>query len=133
MKYMLDTDISINLINNKPRSVLDHFRQHSPGDIVMSSITLSELKYGIQKSHKKKQNLTALNDFTQLVQVCDFDTPASDEYAITRVYLESKGQSIGALDTLIAAHALSLGLTLITNNEKEFKRVPNLSIDNWLS
>ncbi len=132
MRYMIDTDISIYLINNKPQTVLDHFHQHSPGDIVMSSITLSELKYGIQKSNKKKQNMTALNDFIQLVQICDYDNSASDEYAIIRVYLESKGQSIGALDTLIAAHALSLGLTLITNNVKEFKRVLNLNIENWL-
>jgi tRNA(fMet)-specific endonuclease VapC len=131
MKYMIDTDISIYLINNKPPKVLDHFRRHSPGDIVMSSITLSELKYGVKKSSKKKQNIAALNDFAQLIHVCDFDSQATDEYAEIRVYLESNGQPIGSMDMLIAAHALSLDLTLITNNIREFSRVPHLRIENW--
>jgi tRNA(fMet)-specific endonuclease VapC len=131
MMYMIDTDISIYLINSKPPRVLEHFRQHSPGDIVMSAITLSELKYGVKKSSKKRQNIAALNDFAHLIHVCEFDSLAADKYADIRVYLESEGQLIGSMDMLIAAHALSLDLTLITNNVREFSRVPNLRIENW--
>ena len=132
MKFLLDTNICIYLIKQKPLEVLQKFNTYSVGDIGISSITVAELKYGVQKSQFPDKNHQALEQFLLPLKIVDFDCAAADTYGIIRATLEKKGTPIGSLDTLIAAHALSLEVVLITNNEKEFSRVPNLKLDNWV-
>ena len=132
MKFLLDTNICIYLIKQKPPEVLQKFNTYQVGDIVISSITVAELKFGVQKSQFPSKNHQALEQFLLPLQIVDFDRAAADTYGVIRAMLEKKGTPIGSLDTLIAAHALSLEVILITNNEKEFGRVPNLKLDNWV-
>jgi len=101
------------------------------GSIGISTITLAELQFGIMKSSNPQKNQEALDKFLTPLEIIDFDSKATVEYGIIRANLEKKGAPIGPLDTLIAAHAKSLDLTLITNNEKEFERIPGLKIENW--
>ena len=131
MKYMLDTNICIYLIKQKPPQVLEHFQEHVFGDIGVSVITVAELQYGVKKSQQIKKNNEALEQFLLPLVISEFDYHAATQYANIRAELESKGMPIGALDTLIAAHALSLGVTLVTNNTKELSRVPGIVIANW--
>lgn len=133
MKYLLDTNICIYLIKRKPREVLQKFEAHAVGDIAISSITVAELQYGVQKSQHLKKNQQALDQFLIPLVVVDFDYDASVVYGKIRATLEAQGRPIGALDTLIAAHALSLDLILVTNNVKEFSRVPNLQVESWVT
>lgn len=130
MKYLLDTDICIYIINERPRRVLDRFRKHSVGDLGISSITASELAFGVAKSGSAK-NRAALEGFMLPLEVAHYDLKAALLYGEIRADLERSGTIIGPLDMLIAAHSLSLGATLVTNNEKEFRRVPGLRCDNW--
>ncbi len=102
------------------------------GALVLSSITVSELYYGVYKSQHVDKNLLALEHFLRPFDIADYDFDASVEYGKVRAFLERKGTVIGGLDMQIAAHALSLNLTLVTNNQKEFKRVQNLELDNWV-
>jgi tRNA(fMet)-specific endonuclease VapC len=132
MKYMLDTNICIYVIRQKPAVVLERFRQTDISEISISSITLSELFYGVSKSSKPEQNIMALTQFVAPLEILPFGGEAAQYYGDLRAHLEKQGTPIGSLDMLIAAHALSLASTLVTNNEKEFKRVPNLSIENWV-
>ena len=132
MKFLLDTNICSYLIKQKPPEILQKFNTYQVGDIGISSITVAELKYGVQKSQFPNKNHQALEKFLLPLQIVDFDRAAADTYGIIRAMLEKKGTPIGSLDTLIAAHALSLGVVLITNSEKEFSRVPNLKLDNWV-
>ena len=132
MKYMLDTNICIYLIKQKPAVVLERFRQTEISEISISSITLSELFYGVSKSSKPDQNLMALTQFAAPLEILPFGGEAAQYYGDLRARLEKQGTSIGSLDMLIAAHALSINSTLVTNNEKEFIRVPNLKIENWV-
>ncbi|MBN2393429.1 MAG: type II toxin-antitoxin system VapC family toxin [Anaerolineae bacterium] len=131
MKYLLDTNICIYLINRKPPQVLRHFQKHTLGDIGVSSITVAELQFGIQKSRYPEQNRNALELFLLPLLVADFDTQAAVIYGNLRAILEKAGTPIGALDTLIAAHALSLDAILVTNNIREFSRVSGLSLEDW--
>ncbi len=133
MKYMLDTNICIYVIKQKPAAVLERFRQTDLSEISISSITLSELFYGVSKSSKPEQNFVALTQFAAPLEILPFGGEAAQYYGDLRAHLEKRGTPIGSLDMLIAAHALSLSSTLITNNEKEFNRVPNLKIENWVS
>ena len=128
---MLDTNICIYLIKQKPVHVLKRFRQTAISEISISSITLSELFYGVSKSSKPEQNIIALTQFVAPLEILSFDGEAAQYYGALRTHLEKRGIPIGSLDMLIAAHALSITSTLVTNNEKEFKRVPNLKIENW--
>ena len=130
MKYLLDTDICIYIINERPPRVLDRFRKHAVGNLGISSITASELAYGVAKSGSAK-NRTALEGFMLPLEVAQYDLGAALIYGDIRSDLERRGLAIGPLDTLIAAHALSLGATLVTNNEKEFRRVAGLRCENW--
>lgn len=131
MKYMLDTDICIYVINNRPQHVLDRFREHRVGDIGISSIALSELRYGAENSRNSEQNLTALIAFvTPLEILADGETEA-ETYGRIRAELEAQGEPIGSMDLLIAAHALNLGVTLITNNVREFSKVKDLRVESW--
>ncbi len=131
MNYLLDTNICIYIIKKKPKIVLEKFRSFALGSICISTITLAELQYGIRKSSAPDKNLMALNQFITPLEVIEFDYNATIHYGIIRANLEKKGTPIGPLDTLIGAHALSLGLTLVTNNVKEFKRIEGLKIENW--
>ena len=129
---MLDTNICIYIIKNKPQSVRDKFQKFSIGELVISTITVSELMYGAYKSQFVEKNLKAIEGFLMPFDIVEYDFMASIEYGKIRAYLEKKGQVIGNMDMQIAGHALSLDLTLVTNNTKEFKRVLGLKLDNWV-
>lgn len=131
MKYLLDTNICIYLINERPKKVLAHFKRHSLGDIGISSITASELAFGVAKSGSSK-NSAALEAFLLPLNVVDYDAGAAMIYGDIRATLEKQGKTIGPLDMLIAASALSRQLILVTNNEKEFRRISKLKVENWL-
>ncbi len=133
MRYMLDTNTCIYLIKKKPVEVIERLRRSKISDIGISSITLSELEYGVEKSERRDQNKAALAQFIVPFEVCAYDESAAAEYGTIRARLEKKGQSLGSLDLLIAAHALSRRLVLVTNNVREFKRVPDLKIENWVT
>ena len=132
MIYMLDTNICIYIIKKKPQAVVKRFTSISTGDVCISSVTLSELAYGAQKSHHKEQNTNALSEFLLPLELMSYDTAAGFCYGEIRSYLEKQGKPIGPMDLMIAAHAKSIGATLVTNNAKEFMRVPGLNIDNWV-
>ncbi len=131
MNYMLDTNICIYLINKQPSTVTARFNQHSVGEILVSSITVAELAFGVQKSHRRTQNEAALQQFLFPLVIREFDADAAFSYGQIRAELERRGTPIGSLDTLIAGHALSLETTLVTNNLREFSRVPNLLAEDW--
>ncbi|WP_192821745.1 type II toxin-antitoxin system VapC family toxin [Rufibacter sp. LB8] len=131
MEYLLDTNICIYIIKKKPVMVLGRFRGLELGSVGISTITLAELEYGIRKSANPLKNKEALNQFLVPLDIIDFDYNATIEYGKVRADLEKLGTPIGPLDTLIAAHALSLKVTLVTNNEKEFSWVQGLKIENW--
>ncbi|MBR5753142.1 MAG: type II toxin-antitoxin system VapC family toxin [Clostridia bacterium] len=131
MKYMLDTNIIAYARNNRPEVVLEKFREHDLFDMCISAITLAELEYGIANSSRPLQNRLGLMAFLTGIEVLDFDAEAAMEYGLIRTQLKRQGAPIGANDLLIAAHAKSRGLTLITNNTKEFERIEGLSIENW--
>ena len=131
IKYMLDTNICIYIIKQKPENVIARFRQTPVSDIGVSSITLSELECGVVKSTKPEQNKLALAQFMAPIEIYAYDDVAAQHYGRIRVNLEKQGTPIGSLDMLIAAHALSIDSVLITNNESEFKRVSILKIENW--
>ena len=131
MKLLLDTNMCIYLIKRKPPQVLQRFNSCSVGEIGVSSITVAELQYGVERSQRPAQNQRALRQFLIPLVIADFDEQAAEAYGKVRAALEAQGKPIGALDTLIAAHALSLGATLVTNNTREFSRVPDLGLANW--
>lgn len=132
MKYLLDTNICIYVINKKPQKVLSRFSQYSVEDFAVSSITHAELQYGIAKSRHSERNQAALNEFLLPLTILPFHGDRLVRcYGRIRADLESTGQTIGPLDMLIAAHALSLELTIITNNTQEFSRIPGLACENW--
>ena len=131
IKYMLDTNICIYIIKQKPKDVIERFRQAQVSEIGVSSITLSELEYGVMKSAKPEQDKLALAQFIAPIEISAYDDVAAQHYGVIRAHLERQGTPIGSLDMLIAAHALSQNSVLITNNESEFKRVSNLRIENW--
>jgi tRNA(fMet)-specific endonuclease VapC len=132
MKYMLDTNICIYIIKEKPKQVLEKFKSIAFGNICISSITLSELAYGAEKSRHVEKNYNALNKFILPLEILTYDDPAALHYADIRHKLEKNGTPIGSMDMLIAGHARSLDLTLVTNNKKEFTRVEKLIIENWV-
>ncbi len=131
--YLLDTNICIYLIKKKPIEVLQHFQKIDVGMIGISSITHSELLFGVEKSQFPEKNFDALEKFTVSLEVLPYDSKASYVYGKIRKNLESKGTPIGSMDTLIAAHAISSNSILVTNNEKEFRRIPELKIENWVN
>ena len=131
MNYLLDTNICIYTIKKKPAVVLKRVVSKQPGQIAISTITLAELEYGIARSHYPDRNRVALLEFLLPFTILDFDQAASAEYGHIRSSLESKGKPVGPMDLLLAAQARSHGLVLVTNNEKEFKKVEGLRIENW--
>jgi tRNA(fMet)-specific endonuclease VapC len=131
MKYLLDTNICIYIMNKRPAKVINKFKQREVGEIGLSSITVSELQYGVAKSNQRELNRQRLNEFIAPLDILTYDELAAEAYGNIRIQLEKSGQTIGPLDTLIAAHALSRNLILVTNNETEFQRVKNLKVVNW--
>jgi tRNA(fMet)-specific endonuclease VapC len=131
MRYLLDTNICIYIIKKKPRKVLAKLMSLDIRDVGISSITLSELEYGVAKSGHPQQNRDALNAFLAPLEIVSYDQLAAHHYGRIRSFLEKKGLVIGAMDMLIGAHAMGLSITLVTNNIREFKRIPGLSVENW--
>ena len=133
MKYILDTNICIYIIDNKPAKVLRKFERYPVYEFGISSITHAELQYGVEKSENKNTNQAALDEFLLPLTILPFHGKRLvSRYGEIRTALDSKGQTIGPLDMLIAAHALSLDLTIISNNIKEFSRIPTLKCENWV-
>jgi tRNA(fMet)-specific endonuclease VapC len=133
MRFMLDTDSCIALIKQKPAPVLRRLTSLSPGEAGISAVTLAELRYGVAKSGRREKNALALDEFLLPLEVADFDEPAAEAYGLVRATLEKLGTPIGPLDTQIGAHALSLGATLVSHNTREFRRIPGLTVVDWLS
>jgi tRNA(fMet)-specific endonuclease VapC len=131
MRFLLDTNICIFLIKCKPAIVLQRLKRSLVSGIGISSITLSELEYGVQKSAQVERNAVSLLRFLTPFEIVAFDDSAAREYGKIRAMLERNGQPIGNMDMLIGAHAKSLGLTLVTNNVREFKRIDGLRIEDW--
>ena len=131
LKYMLDTNIAIYVIKRRPPEALLTFNQHA-GQLCISSITLAELMHGAEKSAKPDHNLRQVEDFTARLTVLEYGNKAAAHYGDIRAVLERKGTPIGVNDLHIAGHARSEGLTLVTNNLKEFERVEALRLVNWV-
>lgn len=132
IRYLLDTNICIYIIKKQPVKVFHRLKKCSVGDVAVSSITVAELEYGAAKSSKPEQNRNALISFLTPLEIMPFDDLAALHYGDIRTYLEKTGRVIGAMDMLIAAHARSIPLTLVTNNKDEFSRVPDLHVENWI-
>ena len=131
MKYLIDTNICIYIMNKRPVEVIKKFKQFELGEIGISTITVSELQYGVAKSTYREKNQQRLEEFIAPLEILTYDEMAERAYGDIRFQLEKYGQPIGPLDLLIAAHALSQDLVLITNNDMEFKRIKNLKVENW--
>jgi len=131
LKYMLDTNIVIYTMKNKPASVREAFKKHD-GRMCISSITYMELVYGAERSSNPERNLTSLEGFVARMDVLPLDDSAAVHAGQIRAELAKQGTPIGPYDQLIAGHARSLGLVLVTNNEKEFLRVSGLRLENWV-
>ncbi len=132
MHYLLDTNICIYLIKKRPLAVIDRFRQYSPKDVAISTISLFELQYGIEKSQYRQRSKDALAKFLLPLNLINIDRSSAVEAAIIRAQLEKKGMPIGPYDLLIAGLARSLDMILVTNNTKEFERIDNLHLENWI-
>jgi tRNA(fMet)-specific endonuclease VapC len=132
MKYLLDTNICIYIIKKKPENVLKHFKRLKPGSVGISNITVAELYYGVAKSSKPGENSIALEEFLHPLSLLPFTKEDAIEYGKIRADLEIKGEIIGAMDLLIASQAYCNNLILVTNNEKEFNRIEELQIENWV-
>ena len=131
MKYMLDTNIIAYAKNRRPAEVLNRLMEHRQEDLCISAVTMTELEFGVFNSSKPERNRMALMMFLSGIQIVPFDADAAREYGDIRHDLTARGMLIGANDLLIAAHARALGLTLVTNNTREFERVSGLRIENW--
>lgn len=131
MKRLLDTNVCIHIIRKRPPEVLRRFERYEVGEVGVSSITIAELSYGVEKSSRPTQNRVALGGFLLPLEIVAFGPEAAAAYGRIRATLERAGTPIGPLDTLIAAHALSLGVTLVTNNTREFERVPGVRVEDW--
>ena len=131
LRYLLDTNIVIYVIKRRPLQALEYFNQHA-GRMAISAITLAELMHGAEKSSKPLSNLAVVEDFCSRLEVLPYGAKAAQHYGSIRATLEQSGQTIGVNDLHIAAHARSEGLTLVTNNLREFDRVEALRLDNWV-
>jgi tRNA(fMet)-specific endonuclease VapC len=131
IRFLFDTDTCVDLIRAKTPRALDRVRSSAPGALGLSSVTLAELEYGIIRSSDAPKNRQALAEFLLPLLVLPFDAPAAAAYGIIRAALETKGLPIGAMDLMIAAHAVSQEVTLVTRNRREFERVPGLRVVSW--
>lgn len=133
MRYMLDTNICIYAIKNKPKEVIERLKEHEPSEICISSVTYAELIHGVEKSKAVNKNRIALTLLLADIEILPFDANAAESYGEIRAELERKGNPIGPLDMMIAGHAKSLGYTVVTNNTKEFERINGLRLENWVN
>ncbi len=131
MKYMLDTNICIYAIKHKPDTVIRNFLSHDPEELCISTITYAELMHGVEKSMAVERNRIAMSLFLSPITILQFDERAAEEYGRIKTELEKKGTPIGLMDTLIASHAKSSGLIIVTNNTREFNRVVGLKVEDW--
>lgn|ERR1017187_3802536 len=131
MRYLLDTNICIYIAKQNPPKVMARVSRLAPGEVAISVVTYGELRFGAEKSARSAAALRSLNEFIEAVPVLSFDKETGANYGRLRFDLEQRGQPIGNNDLWIASHCLQLGLTLVTNNEREFSRIPNLAIENW--
>ena len=131
IRYLLDTNIVIYVIKRRPREALEVFNRHH-GHMAISAITLAELVHGAEKSQFPARNLNVVEDFCSRLAVLPYTQEAAYHHGAIRAALESTGQTIGVNDLHIAAHARSQGMTLVTNNLREFERVPGLLVENWV-
>ncbi len=131
MKYLLDTNICIYAIKKRPEQVLRRLKSHLREGLCISAVTLAELELGVEKSAYPERNRAALFQFLSILDILPFDDLAAQEYGKICAFLQRKGTPIGTMDMLIAAQARAAGLTLVTNNTREFERVPDLNIENW--
>ncbi len=131
MTFMLDTDIASYIMKRSEPEVLKRLQRVRVGDVGISVITKSELEYGVEVSPRRAQDRSALDEFLRYVEVLDYPGDAAEHYAQIRAELKARGAMIGANDLFIAAHARRLGLTLVTNNVREFGRVSGLRVENW--
>ena len=131
MTYMLDTNICIYAMKNHPPQVEARIKEHIDSGLCISAIILAELEHGVQKSQRVAKNMEALLKFLTILEVLPFDDSAAVEYGKIQAHLQEKGTPIGTADALIAGHARAEGLTLVTNNLREFARVPGLQVENW--
>jgi tRNA(fMet)-specific endonuclease VapC len=134
MTWMFDTDIMIHLINRKPgyERIARRMSGRSPGELLLSAITVAELEFGAANGEFRKENEAALEDLLDLFELEDLPWGAATDFADIKTALLSKGKPIGPYDMLIASHARHVGASVVTNNEREFRRVPGLSVENWL-
>ncbi len=132
MKYLLDTNICIYTIKNRPPQVKEKLIEHKIGDLALSIITVSELLYGAFKSQQVERNLNIIEEFIMPFDIIDFDYKSAIEYGKIRAILEKQGQVIGNMDIQIAAIAKANDMILVTNNLKEFNRIENLKLENWV-
>ena len=131
MKYMLDTNICIYAIKHKPDTMIKKFLSHDPEELCISAITYAELMHGVEKSMAVERNRIAMSLFLSPITILQFDERAAEEYGRIKAELEKKGTPIGPMDTLIASHAKSRGLIIVTNNTREFNRVVGLTVEDW--
>jgi len=132
IKYLIDTNTCIYIMNKRPIEIIQKFKQFDVGEIGVSTITVSELYYGICKSKKHSLNKQRVEEFLSPLEILPYDENVAGIYGDVRFQLEKRGEPIGPLDLLIAAHALSRNLVFVTNNEKEFKRIKSLKVENWV-
>lgn len=132
MIYLLDTNICVAIIRKRPAHVLKRLQQQVPGSVGVSTITVAELAVGAAKSVQPEQNAVALDQFLLPLDVYEFDYRAAQTYGQIRAELERQGIPIGSMDLLIAAHAISRGLVVVTHNTRHFERIPGLQLEDWL-
>ena len=131
--YLLDTDTCVALLRRNSPSLLKRLQSINPNHLAMSMVTWAELQYGVQASNRVEENRSAVALLGQHIKSLDWNHEAAMHYAHIQHALKTKGKLIGSNDLMIAAHALSLGATVVTNNTRDFKRVPQLSLENWIN
>ena len=131
MKYLLDTNVCVDYLSGRYPTVVARIQRSSPDDLRLTSVVVAELRYGADRSKRRRANHSRLDTLVGEIETLDFDLQAAASYGRVRASLEAKGTPIGPNDMLIAAHALSRGLVLVTDNVSEFRRVKRLKIENW--
>lgn len=131
MLHLLDTDTVIYILKRRPPDVAAHFERCSPEEVAISALSIAELMYGAEKSQHPVKARRAVERIANSLPVLPFDEGAARVYGKVRSHLEKLGTPIGALDALVGAHALSARATLVTNNVREFERIPGLRVENW--
>ena len=133
IRYMLDTDICSYVIRERPLEVFEQFKKVDVNQLCISTVTYAELIYGVEHSSSRKINRPIIDDFVRHLDIITWDEDAAEHYGKIRAFLRAEGNIIGSMDVMIAAHARSQNMILITNNDKHFKRVPKLRVENWVA